>query len=183
MRFRVRITDGPNSTLAITVDTLQLSSTLSRFTDEHEQDQHERNGNADEGGTTEVSLESQLNPKGKSARKSESHVNDHNSDDTQEVPIHRNKFKACRTSTQHGRGGTTEGLKRLLEASEARKEARDEKRIKSEEAREEKRIKAEEGGQLHRTDTPLQRGLLRFGLAAMRRWPGCGKIRCVCRIV
>jgi hypothetical protein len=129
----------PNSKPVITVDTLQLSST--RFTDEPEGDD-----NADdlEGGA-EASLESpKPKPKcnSKSAGKIES--DDHNSDDAQDIPIRRNKSKARGTSTQHGRGGATEGLKRLLEVSEARKEARDEKRIKSEEAREEKRIKFEE---------------------------------------
>ena len=55
-------------------------------------------------------------------------------------------------------------MKRLLEASKARKEARDEKRIRAEEAREEKRIQFEEAReekriradvkvQMHRIDT------------------------------
>ena len=83
--------------------------------------------------------------------------------DAQEESTNRNagKLKACKTpiATQCGgqlkvpdRLGAGEGLKRLLEINEARKEARDEKRIKAREAGEEKRMKIEVDVQMHRIE-------------------------------
>ena len=77
---------------------------------------------------------------------------DKGGNDAHEAPTgtHRSKPRARGISTQRGRltkgpGGLgREGLKKLLEVNEARKEARDEKRIEFQEARDQRCIKVEE---------------------------------------
>ena len=66
-------------------------------------------------------------------------VSDDENDDVQVVSTHRSKSKLRGTGRRQfiGRlkGGAGDGLKRLLEGSETRKEARDGKRIKVDEER------------------------------------------------
>ena len=95
-------------------------------------------------------------------------------DNGQVVPTRRRKSKlrAPGISSQRGRlrlkDGAVEGLKRLLEGSEARKEARDGKRIQVDE----ERTKLEADAQVHciESERLLQRGLPRFGLALVGSW-------------